>query len=206
MATEPDNQTNLSDNRTGERIQTGGGAYIGGNVTSSGGVNVWGGTVGDVTYTNNRLMSPADEATLRELFATLHQQIDTATNTPPEDKADAKEAAQTLEQFAHAALGEPSTEGFLDPIADLSGGLETPGGDLLLELVELGLGQSAGVALVLQSAEGLEALGPEESDPVVDRPRAHAEQVSDFLCRIVLVQPQQRRQTLVDARVLLLAA
>src|SRR5437764_738554 len=47
---------------------------------------------------------------------------------------------------------------------------------------------------------------PAEGDPVVDRPRADAEQVSDLLCRVVLVQPQQRRQTLVDACVLRLAA
>jgi hypothetical protein len=108
MATEPDNQTNLSNNNTDERIQTGGGAYTRGNVTSSGGVNVLGGTVGDVTYTDNRLMGSADEATLKELFATLHQQIDAATNATPEDKADAKEAAQTLEQEVDKIKKDPS--------------------------------------------------------------------------------------------------
>jgi hypothetical protein len=107
MATEPNNQGNPSDNGNGEHIQTGGGAYIRGNVTSSGGVSVFGGTVGDVTYTDNRLMSPDDEATLKELFVTLHQQIDAATHATLEDQADAKEAAQTLEQELDKAIKDP---------------------------------------------------------------------------------------------------
>src|SRR5438270_10396490 len=98
MATEPNNQANQSDHGNGEHIQTGGGAYIRGNVTNDGGVNLFGGTAGDITYTDNRFVSPADEVTLKELFATLHQQIDAAPNATPEGKADAKEAAQTLEQ------------------------------------------------------------------------------------------------------------
>lgn len=108
MATEPDKQTNLSNNNTGKRIQTSGGANIRGNVTNSGGINILGGTVGDVAYTDNRLMGSADETTLKELFVTLHQQIDAATNTTPEDKADAKEAAQILEQEVDKAKKDPN--------------------------------------------------------------------------------------------------
>jgi hypothetical protein len=108
MATEPNNQTNQSDNSGDEHIRTGGGAYIRGNVTNEGGVNVFGGTVGDVTYTDNRVMSTADEATLKELFATLHQQIDAASSATPEDKADAKEAAQTLEQEVDKVKQDPN--------------------------------------------------------------------------------------------------
>jgi hypothetical protein len=44
-----------------------------------------------------------------------------------------KGAAQAMQQFAHAAWGEPSTEGFLDPVARLGGRVEAPGGDLALE-------------------------------------------------------------------------
>ena len=89
--------------------------------------------------------------------------------------------AQPLEQFTHAALAEPSTEGFLDPIADLGGGLETPGSDLLLELVELGLGQSSRVTFVFQRAKSLQALLLEKGDPVLDGARAHVKEVGDFL-------------------------
>lgn len=106
MEIEPNNQSGQS--KSGEPIQTGGGAYIGGNVENSGGVNVFGGTVGDVTYTDNRLMSAADEAKLKELFAALHQQIDAAPNATPGDKADAKEAAQTLEQEVDKVKKDPN--------------------------------------------------------------------------------------------------
>src|SRR3954470_23358881 len=80
-------------------------------------------------------------------------------------------APQTHQQLAHAGCREPSTEGSLDPVANLSGALEAPRGHLLFEQVELSSGQSAGVAFVLQGAEGIEALFPEQGDPVMDRPR-----------------------------------
>ncbi len=108
MATEPNKQTNVSDHGNAEHIQTSGGAYIRGNVANEGGVNQFGGTMGDVTYTDNRGLSPADEAKLEELFATLYQQIDAAPNVTPDDKADAKEAAQTLEQEVDKAKKDPS--------------------------------------------------------------------------------------------------
>lgn len=108
MATEANNQGNQSTSGSGEHIQTGGGAYIRGNVTNEGGVNVFGGTTGDITYTDNRQMSAADEATLKELFANLLQKIEGATNATPEDKADAKEAAQTLEQEVDKARKDPN--------------------------------------------------------------------------------------------------
>ena len=56
------------------------------------------------------------------------------------------------QQLAHAGGGEPSTEGVVDPLTNLSGALETPGGHFLFEPVDLGSGQSAGVAFVLQGA------------------------------------------------------
>src|SRR5437763_1227237 len=81
----------------------------------------------------------------------------------------------------------PKVFSTLDPVAHLGGTAEAASGDLVLESVELRGRQSAGVTLVLQGAEGLQTLGPEEGDPVLDRPRANAEQVSDLLCRIALV-------------------
>jgi hypothetical protein len=105
MATEPNNQANASDHSDAEHIQTGGGAVIKGDAPGgSSSVNIWG-TAGNVTYS---VMSPADEATLKGLFATLHQRIDAATNATPEDKADAKEAAQMLEQEVDKARKDPS--------------------------------------------------------------------------------------------------
>jgi hypothetical protein len=105
MTTEPNNQTNASDHADAKYIDTGGGAYIRGNATGgSGGVNVWG-TAGNITY---NVMSPSDEATLKEHFATLHQRIDEETNATPGDKADAKEAAQMLEQEVNQTRKDPS--------------------------------------------------------------------------------------------------
>src|SRR5262249_61772969 len=51
-------------------------------------------------------------------------------------------AAQPLEEVAHAARGEPSTEGLRDPLAHLGRAPEAAGGDLLPEAVALGGGQS----------------------------------------------------------------
>jgi len=42
-----------------------------------------------------------------------------------------------MQQFAHAAWGEPSTEGLLDPVARLGGRVEAASGDLAFEVVEL---------------------------------------------------------------------
>ena len=44
-------------------------------------------------------------------------------------------AAQPMEQFAHAARGEPSTEGRLDPVARLAGRVEAAGGDFAFDAV-----------------------------------------------------------------------
>src|SRR5579859_2221597 len=114
-------------------------------------------------------------------------------------------AAQPHQQFAHATDREPSTEGGLDPRTHLGGALETPGGNFLLELVELGSRQSARVALILQRTERIEPLFSVQSDPVVDGARADIEQVGNFLGGIALVQPQQSRQTAVNPRILYLA-
>jgi hypothetical protein len=115
-------------------------------------------------------------------------------------------AAQTHQQFAHAARGEPSTEGRLDPLADLSRALEASGGDLAFELIELGRRESARVALVVQAAQQLQAARSKEGEPVRERARADIEEVGHFVGRVTLVQPQQGRQTLVDACISFVAA
>jgi hypothetical protein len=91
-------------------------------------------------------------------------------------------AAQPMEQFAHAARGEPSTEGRLDPVAYLAGRPEAAGGDLVFEAVELARRESARVALVLQGAEGLQPAALVELPPVANGAGTDAEECGD-LCR-----------------------
>lgn len=108
MTAASNNQANQSDNSSGEDIQTGGGAYIKGNASNEGGVNVYGGTARDINYNDNRPISSANEAALKEMFTTLYQQIDAATNASIEDRVDAKEAAQRLEQEANKVKEDPN--------------------------------------------------------------------------------------------------
>ena len=103
MTIEPSNQTNPRGH-----IQTNGGAYIGGSVTNEGGLNVFAVNAGDITHTDNRQMNAVGETTLKELFTALYQKIEATTNATPEDKADAKEAAQTLEQEIDRARKDPA--------------------------------------------------------------------------------------------------
>jgi hypothetical protein len=107
MATEPNNQGRLNDYDNSEHIQTSGGASIRGSVTNQGGVNQFGGTMGNVTYTDNRSLSPSDEAKLKELFTSLYQEIDVVPNVASEDKAKAKDAAQALQEEVDAVKQDP---------------------------------------------------------------------------------------------------
>src|SRR5262249_30652764 len=95
-------------------------------------------------------------------------------------------AAQAFEQLAHASRGELPTEVLLDPVAHLLGAAEASGGDLLLELVELGRVESAGVALVVQRTQRVEALALEEGYPVAEGAWADVQQVGDLLDRVPL--------------------
>src|SRR5262245_41474876 len=116
-----------------------------------------------------------------------------------------KGAAQAMEEFAHTAPAKPSTEGFLDPVAHLCRGLEAAGGDLSLERVELARPESARVAVVLQGEEGLQSAAVVELQPVADGAGADAEEFRDLFERPALAQPQQGRETIVEAHVILLA-
>src|SRR5262249_36362729 len=116
-----------------------------------------------------------------------------------------KGATQPMQELAHAAFGGPSTEGLLDPVAHLRRRLEAAGGDLALEVVELGRLQSAPVAFVLQGAEGLQSAALVQFQPVVDRAGTDAEELGDLIERQSLPQPEQGRETVGDAHVFLLA-
>jgi hypothetical protein len=117
-----------------------------------------------------------------------------------------KGAAQAVEEFAHAAAREPSTEGLLDPVAHLGGRLEAAGGDFAFEEVELRRLESARVALVLQGAEGVQTAALVEIEPVADRAWTDTEQGSNLLRGLALVQPQQGGQAVMNADVFLVAA
>ncbi len=95
-------------NTGGDRvINTGGGSYIGGNVSNSGGINVFGGKVGDITYHDNRgATANADEAKLKALFVALLQKIETAP-VSAQDKADAKEAVEMLQNEVDLTRKDP---------------------------------------------------------------------------------------------------
>jgi hypothetical protein len=108
MSSESNQRDNQTNNGESDNIHTGGGAYIRGNITNSGGINQFGGTIDEIVYTDNRYISAADEATLRNLFDNLYQQIDAAPDVTPEEKADAKEAANALEIEVEAAKKDPS--------------------------------------------------------------------------------------------------
>jgi hypothetical protein len=98
-----------------------------------------------------------------------------------------------MKEFAHATLGEPSPEGLLDPVAHLRRGLEAAGGDLTLEVVELGRLESAWIPLVVESAQGLQAVAAVQLQPVADGAGADAEEIGNLLNRSALTQPEQGR-------------
>jgi hypothetical protein len=94
---------------SGRNIDTGGGTYIEGGTNISGGVSVFGGHTGPITYHDNRV-SAGDEAKLKELFAALHQHVESLPATTPDEKEvkeEVKEAAEVLEGEVEAAKKNP---------------------------------------------------------------------------------------------------
>src|SRR5262249_17809741 len=92
-----------------------------------------------------------------------------------------KATAQTLEQTLGAAEGVGDPEGGLKPLPDLPRAAEAAGLNLLLELLGLGGGQLAGIALEVQGAEPLQPFLAKEAEPVADGGHAHAQQVGDVI-------------------------
>jgi hypothetical protein len=116
-----------------------------------------------------------------------------------------KGAAQAMEELAHAALGKPSPEGLLDPVAHVGRRLETAGSDLPFEVVELRRLQSTQVAFVLQSTKGLQSAALVKLQPVADRAGTDPQEFGHLFERQPSVQPEQGRETVVKAHVFLFA-
>ncbi len=101
-------------------IHTGGGAYIGGDVTVSGGdftgrdsvtISGDGNVVGDHSRATVIKQAGADPAAIARAFQTLYQAIEARPNTPPQDKADLQAEVKELEQ--EVARGDKADENFL---------------------------------------------------------------------------------------------
>jgi hypothetical protein len=114
--------------------------------------------------------------------------------------------AQTMQECTHAASGEPSTEGFLDPVAHLSRRFEAAGGDRVLEVVELAGLESTRVAFVLQGAKGLESALLVKFQPVADSAGTDVEKFRNLIERQTFAQPEQGGKAVVDANIFLFAA
>src|SRR5258708_4771564 len=117
-----------------------------------------------------------------------------------------KGATHAFEQFPHAAEREPSPEGFLDPLTGLGRRLEASGGDLAFEVVELRRFQSAQVAFIVEPTKGLQSAALVEFQPVAHRAATDAKELTDVLGRASFIPPEQGGETVVDARVFLLAS
>lgn len=77
-----------------------------------------------------------------------------------------------------------------------------PPGDLLLESPDLGRPESAGIALVVQGAEFVQALVAEDAEPLADLTGGDPQQFDDLLSGSPVIAPEDRREPLVDPPVL----
>src|SRR5262249_17455394 len=91
---------------------------------------------------------------------------------PPRSRADPPE------QVLHPTGAVADPEGVLKPLADLIGGAEAAGADLLFELVHLPGGEVARVAPVLEDAQGVEPLVAIDSEPFAQLAEADPQQRS----------------------------
>jgi len=92
-----DNEFNM-----GDRIDTGGGAYVRGNVTTKG---------GDFVGRDKITQQGADAGALARAFAAFYQAVQQQPDLPPEDKADARAELQEVE--AELRKGAEADEGFI---------------------------------------------------------------------------------------------
>jgi hypothetical protein len=115
------------------------------------------------------------------------------------------DTAAGIEDSSARIAGELSTEGLLDSVAHLGSCLEAAGGDLTFEEVELARLELAQVAFVLQGAEGLESATLVEFQPVVRGARTDPQELSNLVEGQSLVQPEQGRETVLQANVFLFA-
>src|SRR5262245_34661876 len=106
--------------------------------------------------------------------------------------------ADALEQVLHPTGRIADPEGIKKPLANLIGVAEAAGADLLLELVDLRGAELAGVALVVQSTQGVEPLVAIDAEPFAQLAVANAQQVSDVFTAFALGNAQDGREALVD--------
>src|SRR5262249_30530938 len=90
------------------------------------------------------------------------------------------------------------TFGVNKPLANLIGVAEAAGADLLFELVDLGRGELAGVALVVQSTQSVEPFVAIDPEPIAQLAQANAQQVSNFFTAVARGNGQDGSEALVD--------
>ena len=107
--------------------------------------------------------------------------------------------ADAMQQVPHPPGRISDVKGLVDPVTDLLGGEEAAGGDLGLESLDLGRLEIAGVPLMVQETQGLEALGAIETEPLADLPLGHTEELGDLVLLPALGDPEDSGETLSDA-------
>src|SRR4051812_36650227 len=88
--------------------------------------------------------------------------------------------ADAPEQILHPAGRVGDAESLPDPVADVIRITKAAGADFGLELIDLVRGKFARVALVVQGAEGVEALVAIDTKPFAQLAEADQQQLSDF--------------------------
>jgi hypothetical protein len=93
--------------KTTQNINTGGGAYVGGDVNVSGG--------GKFVGRDDRSQTGLSADDVSKLFASIYQQIDAKSNLRPGDKEDLKADVKDVEaETAKVAQGQKADESFLE--------------------------------------------------------------------------------------------
>jgi hypothetical protein len=109
--------------------------------------------------------------------------------------------ADPPEQVLDAAGLVGDAEGVLDPLTDLVGVAEAAGGDLFLETLDLTGGELAGVALVVEGAEGSESLVAIDPKPFAQLRVTDPQEFGDLRPGLARGDRQDGGQPLVDSPV-----
>src|SRR3954469_11169016 len=99
--------------------------------------------------------------------------------------------ADAAQQIPHAPRRLGGGGVFLDPVTDLLSGEEAAGGDLFLESFDLGGPKFAGIAAEVESAEGIQAVQAEASEPFADLACGDAKKVGNFVLAAAVVGPEE---------------
>ena len=109
--------------------------------------------------------------------------------------------ADPLEQVLHATGLVTDAEGVLKPLANLVGVAEATGADLVFELLDLARGKLAGVALVMEGTEVVEALVAIDPEPFAQLGETDSQQLSDFFPGLARSNSQDSGEPLVNTPV-----